>query len=68
MVSDAAAVGVLLASGKGDRKTCDMHDGDKVGQSFTGRLVQSRSNVELNMFPTGVSLMKNSHKFGECFS
>ena len=51
-----------------ERETFDMHDGDKVGQSVTGRLVQSLSNVELNPFPAGVSLMKTSHKFGTFFS
>ena len=45
MVSDAAAVGVLLAAGMEERKTCDMHDGDKVGQSATGILVLSWRNV-----------------------
>ena len=60
----AAAVGVLLAAGMGERDTCDMHDGDKVGQSVTGRLVRSWRNVELNLFPAGVSLMKTAHKVG----
>ena len=68
MVSDAAAVGVLLAAGMEERETCDMHDGDKVVQSETGRLVQSLRNVELNPFPTGVSLMKTAHKVGTFFS
>ena len=68
MVSDAAAVGVLLAAGKEERKTCDMHDGDKLGQSATGKLVQSWRNIELNPCPAGVSLMKTAHKVGTFFS
>ena len=64
----AAAVGVLLAAGMGERDTCDMHDGDKVGHSATGRLVRSRRNVELNPFTAGVPLMKTAHKVGTFFS
>ena len=62
MVSDAAAVGVLLAAGMEERKKCDMHDGNKAGQSATVRLVQYWRNVERNLFPAGVSLMKTAHK------
>ena len=68
MVSDAAAVGVSSAVGMEERETCDMDDGDKVGQSATGRLVRSQRNVELNLFPAEVSLMKTSHKVGTFFS
>ena len=39
MVSDTAAVGVSLEAGMEERETCDMYDGDKVGQSANGRLV-----------------------------
>ena len=68
MASDAAAVGVLLVAGMEERDTCDMYDGYKVGQSVTGRLVQSHRNVELNPFPAGVSLMKTVNKVGTFFS
>ena len=68
MVSYAAAVGVSLAAGMEEREKFNIHDGEKVGQSATGRLIRSRSNVELNPFPTGVSLMKNAHKVGTFFS
>ena len=40
MVSDAAAVGVSSAAGTEERDTCDMHDGDRAGQSATVRLVR----------------------------
>ena len=66
MVSDAAAVGVLLAAGMEKRKKCDMHDGNKAGQSATVRLVQYWRNVELNTFLAGVSLMKTAQKLA-CF-
>ena len=68
MVFGAADVGVSSAAGMEDGNTCDMHYGDKVGQSATGRLVRSRRNVELNPFPAGVSLMKTAHKVGTFFS
>ena len=68
MVSDAAVVGVFSAAGMEERETCDMHDGEKVGQSATGRLVQSWRNVELNTFPAGVSLMKTAQKVDTFFS
>ena len=45
-----------------------MHDGDKVGQSTTGRLVRSRNNIVLNPFTAGVALMKLAHKLGTYFS
>ena len=66
MVSDAAAVGVSLAAGMEERDTCDMHYGDKVGQSATGRIVRSQRNVELDPFHAGVSLMKTAHKVVTC--
>ena len=68
VVSDASAVGVLLAAGMEERETCDMHDGEKVGQSVTGRLLRYWKNIELNQFPEGVSLMKTSHKVRTFFS
>ena len=68
VVSDAAAVGVSSRAGMKERETCDMHYGDKVGQSANIRLVQSRRNIELNSFPEWVSLMENSHKVGTFFS
>ena len=68
MVSDAAAVSVLLAAGMEESETCDMHDGEKLGQSATGILLLSHRNVELNPFPAGVSLMKTSQKVGTFFS
>ena len=68
MMSDAAAMGVLLAVGMEEREKCHMHDGYKVGQSATGRLVRSQRNVELSTFPAGVSLMETAHKVGKCFS
>ena len=68
MVSDAADVGVLSAAGMEECETCDMHNGYKVAQSRTGRLVQSQRKVELNSCPAGVSLMINAHKVGKCFS
>ena len=39
IVSDAAAVDVSSTAGTEERYTCDMHDGDRVGQSATVRLV-----------------------------
>ena len=68
MVSDAEAVGIVLAACMEERETCDMNDGEKVGQSATVRIVLSQRNVELNPFHAGVSLMKNSHKVGTFFS
>ena len=44
-----------------------MHDGEKVGQSATGKLVGYWRNVELNPFPAGVSLMKTAHKVDTFF-
>ena len=41
MVSDAADVDVLLSAGMEECETCDMNDGEKVGQSATGRVVKS---------------------------
>ena len=39
MVSDAADVDVLLSAGMEECETCDMNDGENVGQSGTVRLV-----------------------------
>lgn len=68
MVSDGAAVGVSTAAGIEERESCDMHDGDKVGQSATGRLLRSRRGTPVNPFPDGVALMKLAHKVGTHFS
>ena len=68
MVSDQAAVGVSSATRMDERESCDMHDGDKVGQSTTGRLVRSRNKIVLNPFTEGVALMKLAHKLGTYFS
>ena len=62
MVSDAAAVGVSSEAGMEERETCYMHDGDKLGNSATGRLAQYWGGVELYPFPAGISLMKTAHK------
>ena len=51
-----------------ESKTCDMHDGEKLGQYTTGKLVQSWRNVELNPFPAGMSLIKTDQKVGTFFS
>jgi hypothetical protein len=42
-MSDSAASGVTRAAEIEEEETCDMHDGGKVGQSATGRLVRTPS-------------------------
>ena len=68
MVSDQAAFGVSSAAGMDERESCDMHDGDKVGQSATGRLIRYRKNNPVNPFPSGVAVMKKAHRVGTYFS
>ena len=68
MVSDSADLGVSSAAGIEERESCDMHDGDKVGQCVTCRLVRSRAKVVVNPFFEGVFLMKLVQKVGTNFS
>ena len=45
-----------------------MHDGYKVVQCATGRLVRSHAKVVVKSFVEGVSLMNLAHKVGTHFS
>lgn len=36
-----------------DDEVCEMHDGDKVGSSATGKLVRTRDKVPIDAFPAG---------------
>jgi hypothetical protein len=68
MVSDSAASGVSRAAEIEVEETCDMHDGDKVGQSATGRLLRTRKKHPVNPFVVGVALMAAAHAMGVHFS
>lgn len=69
MVSDCAAINVSKEFGLHLHEGCDMHDGDKVGQSATGALTRSTDKVEVNNpFPEGVELMKKASNTAKHFS
>ena len=65
---DGAAKGVAKLWGL-PVETCDMHDGDKIGASAVGRLVQKdgRKNV-VNPFPPGLELEKKLNAQAKHFS
>ena len=58
-------VTTALGHFKGD---CNMHDGDKLGQSAVGELVRSRNKVKVNPFPEGVAFMAKAHAIGVHFT
>jgi hypothetical protein len=60
MVSNCAAINISKEFGLDLHEGCNMHDGDKVGQSATGALTNSTGKVEVNPFPEGVELMKKA--------
>jgi hypothetical protein len=67
MVSDHAAINVSKEFGLDLHEGCNMHDGDKVGQSATGTLTCSSGKVEVKPFPEGVELMKKASNMAKHF-
>jgi len=68
MVSDRAAIGVSKFVGIKEQEGCDMHDGDKVGQSAVGRLTRSKDKKIVNPFPEGVEVMDAARSLATHFS
>ena len=68
MVSDGAAKKVAEYCEIDEVETCMMHDGDKIGQSATGKLVRSIETVVVNPFDKGLSVVKKAHAVALWFS
>ena len=62
MVSDRAALSVSVEAGIEEKEACGMHDGDKVGESATGKLTRTAMGVVVNPFAAGVALVLRAHK------
>ena len=67
-VQDGAALGVAKHLGMDEVEGCDMHDGDKIGQSAIGELVRSKMKVAINPFEDGKAIVQKFHKMGIHFS
>ena len=66
-VQDGAALGVAKHLGMDEVEGCDMHDGDKIGQSAIGELVHSRMKVALIHLMMGRQLCKNFTRWESTF-
>ena len=62
MVTERAAIGLLTYLDLDKREAYNMHDGEKLGQAATGKLIRPKNKRVLNPFPSGVALMNLSTK------
>ena len=67
IVSLAIQVGVANYVGMDEVEGCDMHDGDKIGQSAIGELVHSRMKVALIHLMMGRQLCKSFIRWASTF-
>jgi hypothetical protein len=43
------SLGVSTQLDLDEREACDMHDGDKLGQAATGKLIRSKGKISVNL-------------------
>ena len=67
-IQDRAAKGVSTELGIEEQEVCNMHDGDKIGQSAVGALVRTKNKVPVNPFPEGKEVMTCAHDLAVHFS
>ena len=68
MRSDRAALGVAELCNIAESEGCDMHDGDKVSCSGTGRLVRSRQKIAVNPFIKGKNILLLAQELAVCWN
>ena len=61
MISDLGAIGTASQFGQVGEE-CNMHQGDTIGRSAVGDLVQTKKETQVNPFPQGQALMNRAHK------
>ena len=62
MVADQAAIGLSTQLDLDGIESCDMRDGDNIGNSDKGNLIRSKNKRVLNLFPLAVTIINLATK------